>query len=173
MALCSFSFLYRGGVKDVRTLHRIRRVGALHRAGGSGPARHRFLFSPPQRGVRCPVVSLLARGNAEARMAAFSRAKKHAKVDHVPHDLHCRHRRKTGSHASGVSLPMKGTDAFGCIALFAPENTEHAGALSAPAVRERCSCMDGPSPMRPVAGLALTAATPWNRCRKAAPHDSA
>ncbi|SPA15980.1 hypothetical protein CBM2633_A70076 [Cupriavidus taiwanensis] len=103
----------------------------------------------------------------------FRARKKRAKVDHVPHDLHCRHRRKTGSHASGVSLPMKGTDAFGCIALFAPENTEHAGAFSAPAVRERCSCMDGPSPMRPVAGLALTAATPWNRCRKAAPHDSA
>ncbi|SOY79491.1 hypothetical protein CBM2599_A120056 [Cupriavidus taiwanensis] len=144
MALCSFSFLYRGGVKDARTLHRIRRAGASHQGGGSGPARHRFLFSPPQRGVRCPVVSLLARGNAQARMAAFSRAKKRAKVDYIRHDLRCRHRREAASHASGVSLPMKGTDAFGRIALFAPENTEHAGAFSAPAERERCSCMDGP-----------------------------
>ncbi|SOZ35001.1 protein of unknown function [Cupriavidus neocaledonicus] len=132
------------GVKDARTLHRIRRAGAPHRAGGSGPARHRFLFSPPQRGVRCPVVSLLARGNAEARLAAFSRAKKRAKVDHVPNQSRSRHPRKTAPHASGVSLPMQGTDAFGRIALFAPENTKHAGAFSAPAERERCSSMDGP-----------------------------
>ncbi|SOY42657.1 protein of unknown function [Cupriavidus taiwanensis] len=144
MALCSFSFLYRSGVKDARTLHRIRRAGAWHLAGSPGPARHRFLFSPPQRGVRCPVVSLLARGNAEARSAAFSRAKKRAKVDHVPHQSPRARPRKTLPCASGVSLLMKGTDAFGRIALFAPENTEHAGAFSAPAERERCSSMDGP-----------------------------
>ncbi len=42
-----------------------------------------------------------------------------------------------------LSLPMQGTDASRCTALFAPENTKHTGAISAPAVGERCSSMDG------------------------------
>lgn len=103
-----------------------------------------FLFSPPERGVRCPLASLLARGNAQGRLAAFFARAKPLEHPSRPSRIAVQTPAQCQFGHDRLSLLMKGTDAFCRIALFAPENTRHTGAISAPAARERCSSMRGP-----------------------------
>lgn len=112
-----------------------------HKLGGPEPLANAFLFSPPVRGVRWPLASLLERGNAEVSCTAPSRAKNRRSPSRIV--VEC-------IIGQGQTFPSdEGYRGISLHRTIRPENTKHAGAISAPAAKRALRFHGRPSRMRP------------------------